>query len=78
MTKAEQLIVKEARNRELKNGDRPKSEITKREYFAGLAMQGILSDPNRGSELDHNLVIVEHAVKFADLLLAELEKTKNL
>lgn len=78
MTKTEQLIVKEARDRELKNGDRPKSKITKREYFAGLAMQGILSDPNRPRELDLNLEIVEHAVEFADLLLAELEKTKGL
>ena len=47
--------------------------LTKREYFAGLAMQGILSAD------DCNNVTVEiarGAVMMADALLAELERTK--
>ena len=43
--------------------------LTKREYFAGLAMQGLLS----GNRLLMSNAAVE-AVKIADSLLAELEK----
>jgi predicted proteasome-type protease len=45
--------------------------LTKREYFAGLAMQGTMT-----SSYSVNM-IVEIAVKMADALLAELEKTKQ-
>lgn len=47
------------------------SGITKREYFAGLAMQGLLA----GNALCHSDVH-NYAVRFADKLLIELEKTK--
>ena len=44
--------------------------ITKREYFAGLAMQGIIS-LNGGSPNG----IAETAMQYADALLLELEKS---
>lgn len=51
--------------------------LTKREYFAGLAMQGLLSD-YRYFESCKDAVPSEHfasqAVAVADALLAELEK----
>lgn len=48
--------------------------LTKREHFAILAMQGLLSSPDRRC-LDMDYVeIACHSVKFADSLLAELEK----
>ena len=43
--------------------------LTKREHFAGLAMQGLCSDPNMSV-----LVLVKLAVVTADALLKELEK----
>ena len=48
--------------------------LTKREYFAGLAMQGILSC--RGLSYHEELLSL-HAIKIADALLAELEKTQG-
>jgi hypothetical protein len=45
--------------------------LTKREYFAGLAMQGTMT-----SSYSVNM-IAEIAVKMADALLAELEKIKQ-
>lgn len=56
--------------------------LTKREYFAGLAMQGLLTRvPKRhGGEtdlgVDEEKRIVFESVSIADALLAELEKTK--
>lgn len=48
--------------------------LTKREYFAALAMQGLLaSDVNANL---HQNDCVNIAVKHADALLAELEKDK--
>jgi hypothetical protein len=57
--------------------------LTKREYFAGLAMQGILAhesfyermsnEPGENTMAD---VLATASVKMADKLLAELEKTK--
>jgi hypothetical protein len=44
--------------------------LTKREYFAGLAMQGYL---NERHSLD-NKKLAEWSVKMADALLAELDK----
>ncbi len=44
--------------------------LTKREYFAGLAMKGIADTWGDG----HEKRIVEGAVKLADALIAELEK----
>jgi hypothetical protein len=57
--------------------------LTKREYFAGLAMQGLLTRvPKRhGGEtdlgVDEEKRIVFESVSIADALLAELEKTKE-
>ena len=53
-----------------KNGDAEQG-LTKREYFAGLAMQGLV-DRHINYE-----VIAEHAVEYADALLKELERTKS-
>ncbi len=47
--------------------------LTKREYFAGLAMQAFLS--SIGSQNDE--VIAKWSVNAADSLLEELDKTKN-
>jgi hypothetical protein len=58
--------------------------LTKREYFAGLAMQGLLT---RVPERDNNKVdlgilesirIVEESVLIADALLKELEKDGSI
>ena len=49
--------------------------LTKREYFAGLAMQGMLADPNASNFKPP--FIAGLAVVFSDALLAELEKRKN-
>ncbi len=46
--------------------------LTKREYFAGLAMQGMLSDPNASNFKPP--FIAELAVDFSDALLKELDK----
>ncbi len=43
--------------------------MTKREYFAAMAMQGLCADPHRPPVYD----IAKLAVKMADALLAELE-----
>lgn len=44
--------------------------LTKREYFAGLAMQGMASSDLTYEDIAHD------AVKMADALLAELNKSK--
>jgi hypothetical protein len=45
--------------------------LTKREYFAAMAMQGLLARHNYLSDED---VVSRNAVDYADALLAELEK----
>jgi hypothetical protein len=45
--------------------------LTKREYFAAMAMQGLV-DRHINYE-----VVAEHAVRYSDALLAELERTKS-
>jgi hypothetical protein len=45
--------------------------LTKREYFAGLAMQGLLAS---GDVASYN--ITQWAVEYADTLLEELEESK--
>jgi hypothetical protein len=48
--------------------------LTKREYFAVMALQGLLTDnesPNSREEF------AGYAVKFADALIEELSKTKT-
>ncbi len=44
--------------------------LTKREYFAAQALMGILS--NHGNKEKHNNDHVEHAVFYADRLIAAL------
>ena len=48
--------------------------LTKREYFAGLAMQALLDHSWDQRKMD--LDCAARAVKYADALLAELEKEK--
>lgn len=48
--------------------------LTKREYFAGLAMQGLLGSGRRYTDMPKQ--IAEAAVKQADELLKQLEETK--
>lgn len=45
--------------------------LTKREYFAGLAMQGMANSDLTYEDIAHD------AVKMADALLKELDKLKN-
>lgn len=54
------------------------SGLTKREYFAGLAMQGVLScmDDQRKGSLVNPKDIAMVSVGYAEALLAELEKVK--
>lgn len=49
----------------------PQTGLTKREYFAGLAMQGMAMSDLKFEDIAHD------AVKIADALLAELEKTEK-
>lgn len=54
--------------------------LTKREYFAGLAMQGLLANFNNANEMPPNRENVEYMVRLSalasDALLNELSKTK--
>ena len=45
--------------------------LTKREHFAGLAMQGLLANPDY---TDEKLRVTIYAVELADELLKQLEK----
>jgi hypothetical protein len=46
--------------------------LTKREHFAGLAMQGLLASGSHG-DLE---MVSKNSRQFADALLAELDKSK--
>jgi hypothetical protein len=46
--------------------------LTKREYFAAMALQGLVTKNN--NEYDYCVI---SAVKFADALIEELSKTKT-
>ena len=61
---------------QLNNGESIYSAgLTKREYFAAMAMQGILTTTHT---YGHNYkAIAIDAVKFADALLKELDKPKS-
>lgn len=68
----------------MKNGDEPafaamnEQEIilglTKREYFSGLAMQGILASIQGDLKFSFEEVLPKIAVMYADELLNQLEK----
>ena len=49
--------------------------LTKREYFAGLAMQGLSGHPGTGSWTAERTATV--SVMYADALLKELDKPKS-
>ena len=72
MTKAEHLILEAARKRDMKNGDRPATEMTKRECFAAMAMQGLLANPDFSTLNIENLIVL--AIEHSDELLKQLEK----
>jgi len=51
--------------------------LTKREHFAAMAMQGILSNPRWEGKDDYLAYqVASSAVRYADALLAELERAK--
>lgn len=50
--------------------------LSKREYFAAMAMQGLLSNPNISGYHAMDW-ISEHSVQQADSLLKTLEETKK-
>ena len=51
--------------------------LTKREYFAGLAMQGLLSaNAMYNGKTDERALLCQDAIAHADELLKQLEKTK--
>jgi len=51
--------------------------LTKREHFAAMAMQGILSNPYWFEQGYYGESLVgTNALKYADALLAELERAK--
>ncbi len=52
--------------------ERKFSGLTKREYFAAMAMQGFISNPNYDGAVGE--VIISRCVQFANRLLKELEK----
>ena len=52
------------------------SGINKREYFAGLAMNGLSSDPEMDFSITNIKQLCEVSVKIADTLLEELSKEK--
>lgn len=56
------------------SSDHMRDGLTKREYFAGLAMQGYLASFSGITALMQPPAIAESSVAFADALLAELEK----
>lgn len=63
-------VVKSALSRINNPIDPPNNGLTKREYFAALAMQGLLPT-GISSSIEED---VKNAVKLADLLIEELNK----
>lgn len=52
--------------------------LTKREYFAGLAMQGLMVDVGRGSSEQWDAALMaKNSVRGADALIAELSKAEG-
>jgi len=49
--------------------------LTKREYFAACALQGIMADPTINDISGHKLA--EHAVRLADALIVALNKEQG-
>lgn len=61
--------------------DEGSNGLSKREYFAGLAMQGIAANPttqcSEGQLRDLAKIIAKTAVQLADALLDELSEGRN-
>ena len=54
----------------------PQTGLSKREYFAGLAMQAMASKENY--DIDYDFIrTARKSIKLADALLKELEKKEN-
>jgi hypothetical protein len=54
----------------------PQTGLTKREYFAGLAMQAIASKKNY--DIDYDFIrTAKMSIKLSDALLKELEKKEE-
>jgi hypothetical protein len=53
--------------------DQEQDGLTKREYFAAMAMQGWLANEYIGTKYD---IIAQHCVRMADALIEELNKEK--
>jgi hypothetical protein len=73
-------ILKDSGHAMLDNVKVKLNGLTKREYFAGLAMQGIIASTQKiGLETNekHIKIISKKSVMYADALLAELKKTKQ-
>jgi len=52
--------------------------LTKREYFAGLAMQGLMTSQDQNGSWRHDIkTCAEISVQMADAILAELDKSKE-
>lgn len=52
--------------------------LTKREYFAAMAMQGLASQPTNGADWETIIPAdARVAVQYSDALLRELETTSN-
>lgn len=73
---------KEKVEEETFNPNRNILTLSKREYFAGLAMQGMLVSESENYNYDYNYeegnnYLADKAVKIADALLNELSKTKT-
>lgn len=51
--------------------------LTKREYFAAMAMQGVLANNSDGNTNWDYDIIGEHCTKAADALITALNKTPN-
>jgi hypothetical protein len=47
--------------------------LTKREYFAGLAMQSIIAGTKLSLSKDEANIVASHSIQFADELLKQLE-----
>jgi hypothetical protein len=54
------------------------NDLTKREHFAGLAMQGLLSaDAKYGGKTNNYKMLAEDALCHADALIQELNKKER-
>jgi hypothetical protein len=60
-------------NEELKNANKKASEMTKREMFAAMAMQGILSSLTEESDISID-TLVKCSFRNADAMLAAIEE----